>query len=74
MNPECIDCCNREEKDRLIDVVNLQHEQIEELLRRIDNIATLIYYQDSIKTQDQWLYDLCNEGIWRPPDTDWDIH
>lgn len=72
MNPECINCCNREERDRLVDVVNLQHEQIVELLMRIDNIATLIWDQAPLKAQDIWLYDMCNDGIWEAPDGSWD--
>jgi len=52
--------------------IDIQHEYIEELLWRIDNIATLIWDQAPLKAQDLWLYDICNEGIWEAPDGSWD--
>tara|TARA_R100001132_G_C3273655_1_gene95688 strand:+ start:5003 stop:5173 length:171 start_codon:yes stop_codon:yes gene_type:complete len=47
MNPECIDCCNKEEKERY-----------RELLLEI---CELIHYQSPLKYQDAWLERMKND-------------
>jgi len=59
MNPECINCCNRE-------TVDVQHEVIEHLTYYIERIAEVIYYQMPLKEQDMWLRDIIEEGIYKP--------
>ena len=36
------------------------------LLEAVQEIASIIYYQSSLKDQDRWLNDIMNRGIWRP--------
>ena len=36
------------------------------LLDAVHEIASIIYYQSSLKDQDRWLNDIMNRGIWRP--------
>ena len=38
----------------------------DELLNAVEEIASIIYYQSSLKDQDRWLKDIMNRGIWRP--------
>ena len=36
------------------------------LLDAVQEIAALIYYQDSLDEQDRWLKDIMDKGIWLP--------
>tara|TARA_R100000008_G_C3583319_1_gene170204 strand:+ start:1042 stop:1290 length:249 start_codon:yes stop_codon:yes gene_type:complete len=38
----------------------------EELEYFVQNIAALIYYQCSLRDQDQWLKRVMDKGIWEP--------
>jgi len=42
------------------------------LLDAVQNIASIIYYQSSLKEQDRWLNDIMAKGIWLPDDKDID--
>tara|TARA_R100000742_G_C4174798_1_gene11863 strand:- start:152 stop:367 length:216 start_codon:yes stop_codon:yes gene_type:complete len=66
MNPECINCCNKEEKEKYREIVDTQHELIEHLDECIQRIASLIYYQDKLKHQDLWLRDMIEQGLYTP--------
>tara|TARA_R100000742_G_C4163408_1_gene4196 strand:- start:61 stop:210 length:150 start_codon:yes stop_codon:yes gene_type:complete len=40
------------------------------LLDAVQNIASIIYYQSSLKEQDRWLNDIMAKGIWLPEPED----
>ena len=62
MNPECIDCCNKAEKEKYREIVDIQHEVIEHLEDQITWIASVIYYQCHIKEQDEGLEEMIKLG------------
>jgi hypothetical protein len=41
-------------------------EREEFLVDRIIEIASIIYYQDSLKEQDRWLNTVVNDGLYTP--------
>jgi hypothetical protein len=41
-----------------------------ELLEAVEEIAALIYYQSSLKDQDDWLSDIIVRDIWKIPEDD----
>ena len=41
-----------------------------ELLEAVEEIAALIYYQSSLKDQDNWLSDIIVRDIWKIPEDD----
>ena len=41
-------------------------EREEFLVDRIIEIASIIYYQDSLKEQDRWLNTVVNDGLYIP--------
>ena len=71
MNPECIDCCNKAEKEKYREIVDIQHEVIEHLEDQITWIASVIYYQEHLRKQDEWLEEMIKLGHYTP-DTDED--
>jgi len=42
----------------------------DDLLYEIQNIAALIYYQASLRDQDNWLTGIMKKGIWLPEDVE----
>jgi hypothetical protein len=66
MNPECIDCCNKAEKEEYREIVDVQHELIEHLEDNIKWISELIYYQCHLKEQDAWLEEMIKLGHYTP--------
>tara|TARA_R110000744_G_scaffold34230_10_gene79993 strand:- start:2614 stop:2835 length:222 start_codon:yes stop_codon:yes gene_type:complete len=66
MNPECINCCNKEEKERYRETVDIQHLQIEYLTDCIQRIGDIIYFEMDITEQDWWLDDMVNSGNYTP--------
>ena len=54
MNPECINCCNKEEKERYRETVDIQR------------IGDIIYFEMDITEQDWWLDDMVNSGNYTP--------
>tara|TARA_R110000824_G_scaffold1064_5_gene5887 strand:+ start:6018 stop:6230 length:213 start_codon:yes stop_codon:yes gene_type:complete len=66
MNPECMNCCNKEEKERYRDIVDTQHLVIEDLTECINGIAEIIHMQMPLEYQDEWLLRIIETGIWRP--------
>ena len=66
MNPECMNCCNKEEKEKYREIVDTQHELIEHLDECIHRIASMIYYQDALKHQDYWLREMIEQGLYTP--------
>ena len=71
MNPECINCCNKEEKEEYRKIVDIQHKLIEHLEDNITWIDSLIYYQCHLKEQEEWLEEMIKLGHYTP-DTDED--
>ena len=41
-----------------------------ELKDAVEEIAALIYYQSSLKDQDEWLSDIIVRDIWKIPEDD----
>ena len=66
MNPECIDCCNKAEKEKYREIDDIQHEVIEHLEDQITWIASVIYYQCHLKEQDEWLEEMIKLGHYTP--------
>lgn len=52
MNPECIDCCNKEDKERYREMLS--------------EIAEIIHYQMPLKYQDKWLAMMIERGLYEP--------
>ena len=46
------------------------NDRTEELLYYVENIAGLIYYQASLKDQDDWLRRVMDKGIWTPEEVE----
>ena len=42
------------------------NKQTDTLLDAVQEIASIIYYQSSLKEQDIWLNDIMAKGIWLP--------
>lgn len=66
MNPECMNCCNKEEKEKYREIVDTQHLLIEHLSDCISSIGDIIYYEMDIREQDRWLDTMVNHGYYTP--------
>ena len=54
-----------------LDTIDIQHEVIEHLEDQITWIASVIYYQEHLRKQDEWLEEMIKLGHYTP-DTDED--